>query len=161
MHKTHAMTDGLMINGQNAYETYGIMMGDGFLDALLAPVPLKPFVSNKSRLTHGRRMVLPAPSYIKKDERSLTLIFVIMGDTPALMLAHKAAFYNLLYSGKINISFDLEGSYVPTEDEFRLFYDGTSVSYGEDITHTACKVSVKFNEVNPDDRENEYIEEEG
>ena len=58
----------------DAYTEYGIRMGDGFLDTLLAPQEMKDFITNESRLNHGRVITL-------KDERfnfrEITLTFVL------------------------------------------------------------------------------------
>ena len=42
----------LIINGREALKEWGVRMGDNFLDVLGAPVPLKEFIENKSRLEH-------------------------------------------------------------------------------------------------------------
>ena len=46
----------LLINSKDAYVTWGVRMGDGFLDALGASAPMKEFIENKSRLEHGKRV---------------------------------------------------------------------------------------------------------
>lgn len=144
--------DGLLINGLNAYETYGAMMGDGFLDTLLAPVPLKPFVQNKSRLMDGKDVVVVRDN-IRKDSRTFTLIFNISGRSQEDYRAKKIAFYTALYNGALTISFaqPMHGS-KPTDDVFHLIYDGTSVSFAQNIAQTACKITVKFEEPNPANR---------
>ena len=43
----------LLINGENAYTTWGVRMGEGFLDVIGASAPMKDFIENKSRLEHG------------------------------------------------------------------------------------------------------------
>ena len=45
----------LLINGRDAYKTWGVRMGDKFLDVLGASLPMKEFIENKSRLEHGKR----------------------------------------------------------------------------------------------------------
>ena len=42
----------LLINGENAYTTWGVRMGEGFLDVIGASAPMKDFIENKSRLEH-------------------------------------------------------------------------------------------------------------
>jgi hypothetical protein len=64
----------LLINGENAYTTWGVRMGDGFLDVLGASSPMKEFIENKSRLEHGKRVIINNP---KVDEREITLSFKI------------------------------------------------------------------------------------
>lgn len=150
--------DGLIINNNEAYSTYGVMMGEGFLDSLLAPVPLKAFVSNESRLQNGKRVITDS-KYIRKGSREVTLTFVIVADTQAELQRRKEAFYALLYGAVVEISFgDIKkGTEVvykaPTAETFRLLYTGNGVTYGESITHTTCKVSAKFEETDPTDRQ--------
>lgn len=71
------MTD-LLINNKNAYITWGVRMGDGFLDTIGAPAPMKEFIENKSRLEHGKRVIV---SNSKLDEREITLSFTIEGSS--------------------------------------------------------------------------------
>lgn len=155
-------TDGLLIlakigseqsrSWHSAVADFGIMMGDGFMDALLAPVPNKPYVQNKSRLQHGKSIIID-PNIIRKDERSLTLVFVLSGATQAEFKTRRALFYDLLYSGELYIKFGFDDSTpISTNDVFHLYYDGNSVQYGEDLTHRCCRISIKFVEANPNDR---------
>ena len=138
---------------KDAYSIFGVMMGEGFLDALQASSPLKPFVTNKSRLIDGERVVITNP---RKDSRSLTLGFTINGTSQSDFKTKKAAFYNYLYTGEVRLRFAPPSSgqadIRPTEEEFRFIYNGDSVAYGEDLTHTSCKVSIKFKEPNPANR---------
>ena len=45
----------LKINKYSVYDTFGVRMGDGFLDALTEPLTLKENIENESRLEHGKR----------------------------------------------------------------------------------------------------------
>ena len=65
----------LLINTQDAYTTWGVRMGEGFLDVLGASSPMKEFIENKSRLEHGKRAIINDP---KIDEREITLSFTIV-----------------------------------------------------------------------------------
>ena len=58
----------LLINGRDAYKTWGVRMGDKFLDVLGASLPMKEFIENKSRLEHGKRVIINNP---KIDERDI------------------------------------------------------------------------------------------
>jgi len=149
------MTDGLQFYINSAWvnaSTYGVMMGDGFLDALLAPVPVKPYISNKSRLMDGKRIIIPAGS-MRKDERSLTLNFTISGTSTSDFRTKRTNFYNLLYGGLVIMGF--AGNDAPTTDKFRLYYEpGNSVTYGGDLSHSFCKIAVRFIEADPTDRTN-------
>ena len=60
----------LLINNKDAYAIWGVKMGKGFLDVLGASSPMKEFIENKSRLEHGKRVIVNDP---KIDEREITL----------------------------------------------------------------------------------------
>ena len=51
------MTGELYINGKDAWVTWGVNMGDGFLDALDAPLQMKEYIDNERRLEQGKRMI--------------------------------------------------------------------------------------------------------
>ena len=70
----------LLINGLDAYQNYGVRMGDGFISSLKTGAPLKDYVKNDSRLKHGVDYSSTAP---KLNERNLTLQFTIEGENAA------------------------------------------------------------------------------
>ena len=65
----------------DAYAEYGIRMGDGFLDTLLAPREMKDYITNESRMNHGREITLKdtnAPFMGERfNFREITLTFVL------------------------------------------------------------------------------------
>lgn len=134
----------LIINGFDAFLQWGIRMGDGFLDAIFAPEPLKEFIENKSRLNNGKQVVYNNP---KIDERDVTLVFTLEGETPDDYLSKYSAFKTELQKGKIEIKVPALGNQV-----YRLTYL-RSASFGLNIPRTFSKISVKFNEPNPAERE--------
>jgi hypothetical protein len=110
----------LLINGENAYTTWGVRMGDGFLDVLGASSPMKEFIENKSRLEHGKRVIINNP---KVDEREITLSFTIEGNSQSDYQSKKKAFFDELYKGKIDIQIPANSSEV-----YHLIYTGKSVT---------------------------------
>lgn len=64
----------------------GVRMGEGFLDVLGASLPMKEFIENKSRLEHGKRVIINDP---KIDEREITLSFTIEGNSQSDYQAKK------------------------------------------------------------------------
>lgn len=64
----------------------GVRMGEGFLDVLGASSPMKEFIENKSRLEHGKRVIINDP---KIDEREITLSFTIEGNSQSDYQAKK------------------------------------------------------------------------
>lgn len=134
----------LMINNKDAYVTWGVRMGDGFLDAISASVPMKEFIVNKSRLEHGKRVITTTP---KVDERELTLSFTIEGVTASDYQEKKKAFFEELYKGVIDIQVPLVSSEI-----YHLIYLGKNITYAQSLDRTFGKCSMKFCEPNPDNR---------
>lgn len=134
----------LMINNKDAYVTWGVRMGDDFLDAISASVPMKEFIVNKSRLEHGKRVITTTP---KVDERELTLSFTIEGVTASDYQEKKKAFFEELYKGVIDIQVPLVSSEI-----YHLIYLGKNITYAQSLDRTFGKCSMKFCEPNPDNR---------
>lgn len=134
----------LFINGKDAWETWGVNMGDGFLDAIDGFAPMKEFIENESRLEHGKRMIYAEPRVASRD---LTLRFTIKGENESDFRAKKKAFEAEMYKGKVDISVPALG-----DDIFHLVYTGKSISYAMNRTRTFCTISSKFEEPNPMDR---------
>lgn len=131
----------LLINGLDAYEQWGVRMGDNFLSALRAGVPMKDYVTNSSALRHGVDYCDFTP---KLNERDLTLQFTIEGDTQAEYEAHYDAFLDILYAGDVTIQVPSRSSKV-----YHLKYTGQQITYAEDIDGTFSKMSAKFKEPDP------------
>lgn len=133
----------LKINGTDA-KSYGVKMGDGFIDALLAPASVKDYITNDSRIEHGIRV---AGSTVKLASREVTLTFNIEGTSKTDYEAKRKAFYNILYAGNVTVQ-------VPdiSNDIYHLKYLGKSISFARSPSGKFSKLSVKFLEPNPADR---------
>ena len=137
--------DGVYGAELDAFTEYGIRMGDGFIDTLLQPSPLKDYLSNESRLENGVRVDV-TPSKINK--RSVTLTFVVTNRNGSAMIANLRKFYTLLYGKKIRIRVpEVEDS-----EYYHLIYTGKSISFGSSLDRSISKLSVKFDEPNPANR---------
>ncbi len=134
----------LLINNKDAYTTWGVRMGDGFLDAIGAAVPMKELIENKSRLEHGKRVITSNP---KLDEREITLSFTIEGNTKADYQVKKKAFFDELYKCAVDIQIPSNGSEI-----YHLVYRGKSITYAQSLDMTFGKISSKFEEPNPHNR---------
>lgn len=133
----------LLINGKDALQVWGVRMGDGFLDAIYSPSPLKEFIANKSRLENGKRVIHGNP---KIDERDVTLTFNVEGASQTDYLTKYKAFKTELEKGKVEIRVPELG-----EEIYRLTYQ-KSVTFAMNASRTFSKISCKFNESNPSDR---------
>ncbi len=138
------MKNDLLINGKDAYTFLGVRMGEGFLDVLGASSPMKEFIENKSRLEHGKRVIINDP---KIDEREITLSFTIEGNSQSDYQAKKKAFFEELYKGVVDIQVPANSNEI-----YHLIYLGKSVAYAQSLDQTFGKISAKFNEPNPANR---------
>ena len=118
----------LLINTQDAYTTWGVRMGEGFLDVLGASSPMKEFIENKSRLEHGKRVIINDP---KIDEREITLSFTIEGNSQSDYQAKKKAFFEELYKGVVDIQVPANSNEI-----YHLIYLGKSVAYAQSFDQT-------------------------
>lgn len=134
----------LIINGVDAYDTWGVSMGKGFLDAIDTFVPMKEYVVNKSRLEDGERILLGTP---KVDARDVTLAFTISGVSEVDYRNKRKLFEAELQRGMMQIVVPALGA-----EMYKLIYVGKSPSYNMNLARTFAEVSVKFREPNPKDR---------
>lgn len=135
----------LKINKYSVYDTFGVRMGDGFLDALTEPLTLKENIENESRLEHGKRIIVDANPKIAS--RELLLDFTITGSSKEDFLQKKNSFLALMYKGEITLQ-------VPQEspDVYNLIYRGKGTDYGMNAQRTFCHMMLKFVEPNPANR---------
>lgn len=139
------MTGELFINDKDAWAEWGVNMGNGFLDAIDAPLPMKAFVENTSRLEHGKRIMT---QNAKVDSRDITLSFTITGTSDSDYRMKKKAFETELRKGTFTIRIPKLGS-----ETYKMLYTGKSVSYGLSLNRCFGHFSTKVTEPNPMDRE--------
>lgn len=138
------MTGELYINGKDAWVTWGVNMGEGFLDALDAPLQMKEYIENESRLEHGKRMIT---ANAKIDSREITLGFTIMGAGESDYRAKRKAFLSELQAGAFTVNVPKLGA-----DLYKLVYTGRSISYGLSADRMFGHFTMKATEPNPADR---------
>lgn len=134
----------LLINGKDAWTTWGVCMGDGFLDSIDAPLPMKDYIENESRLEHGKRVIT---DNAKLDSRELTLAFTITGSSENDYKEKKKAFQTELVQGEMTVKVPALGNEV-----YKLVYLGKNISYGLSLGRCFGKFSAKFEEPNPTNR---------
>lgn len=138
------MTADLIINRKDALETWGVRMSDGFLDAIDGFNEMKDYIENESRLEHGKRMIT---DNAKVASREITLQFTIEGSSEGDYRSKKKAFQTELEKGAVNIKVPALG-----DEVYKLVYLGKSISYGLSSDRCFCKISSKFCEPNPMNR---------
>lgn len=138
------MTGDFFINGKDAFSTWGVRMGDGFLDVMDSFNEMKDYIENESRLEHGKRVITDKA---KIKSREFILQFTIEGNSEGDYLIKKKSFQGELEKGSVNIKIPALGSEV-----YKLVYLGKSLSYGLSSDRCFGKISSKFCEPNPMDR---------
>ena len=136
------MTGELFINGKDAYTTWGISMDNTSLSVLMTPAPVKEYIENKSRLEHGKRVII---SSVRLDERTLTLQFNLIASNQAQFFARYDSFCQELATGKL----DIKTKYQPTI-VYRTIY--ISCQQFSQFMQGIGKFTLKLNEYNPSNR---------
>ena len=144
------MTGDFTINGQDAYDVFGITAGDGFIDALLIAPPKKDPVYNSSRLSNGEDVDNRNSKFDKKT--NITLYFDIegVGATESLMKASYLAHLKLFYQELAKDTFDINVPALGTE-VYHLIYSKPS-TFTSNLNKTHSKISFVFDEPNPTNR---------
>lgn len=137
------MTGELYINGKDAFTTWGANMGKDFIDKLLEPCSLKNYVENSSRLEHGKHIIVDAP---KLASRELQLMLTLQGSSETDLRNKRTALLTELYKGNVTIRVPKLGT-----QTYKMVYR-KGVSFGMNTARTFCKLTVKFDEPNPNDR---------
>lgn len=132
------------INNKDMYATWGAMLAKGAYEALLKPAPNKALIQNKSRLEHGKVIIVNS-DVCKTDERDITISIWICGSSQSDYLTKYKAFVDEISSGLIFLKVPDLGTI------FKLTYLNCS-SYG-DYGLTKGKLTLKLNEANVKDRE--------
>ena len=81
----------LYINGQDAYNTWGVSLTQESLSALMTPPPLKDWITNDVRNEDGVRYI-QGTNVPKKNERALTLTMHITAPDETTFFLRYAAF---------------------------------------------------------------------
>lgn len=139
------MTGELFINEKDAWATWGVNMGEGFLDALDAPLPMKDYIENESRLEHGKRMITTGA---RVDSREITIGFTITGTSEGDYRTKKKAFMSELQQGAFTVRVPAIGA-----ETYHLVYTGKSISYGLSKDRSFGHFTMKVTEPNPADRD--------
>ncbi|PXV62615.1 hypothetical protein CLV62_1182 [Dysgonomonas alginatilytica] len=130
----------LYINGKDAWETWGVFLEENSERAFLLPANNKEFVSNKNRSEHGKRVLVNNP---RLDERDVQLVFCIFANSEDDFLEKYESFVAELNSGWVQMKVI----------KVKKVYNFTTTSFLDlGYYDDKGKLSVKFNEPNPDDR---------
>lgn len=133
----------LLINGKDAYLTWGIFMEGTALSTLMTPAPCKEFISNSYRSKDGKRVIKHNP---RLDEREMTVAFNMSAKDEDTFLANYAKFCeDILATGEII----LHTSFQPNV-WYRCVY--LSCTQFSQFNRELASFSLKLNEPDPSDR---------
>ena len=136
----------LKINGQDAYNEWGISLSDGSLAALMTPPAMKERARNSSRLRHGEEIV---GSVERVASREIALSMHLTAPNATIGLQRYYSFCNsVLTSGTVNIRYSL----IPNK-EFKCKY--ISCSNFTDFRNELMTFTLKLDEPDPANREPE------
>lgn len=134
---SEAAINEVKINGKGLWTTFRGQLAKGAYEKLLAPAPMKEYVTDRSRLNNGITVMAINP---KTDSREIALQIFIEGSTQDEYLSNYNLFVEELQKGEISLA-------VPKlKTIYRFVYTGSS-SYG-DYGLKRGKFTVKF--VEPD-----------
>lgn len=131
-----------MINGSDAYTTWGISLDGTGLSALMTPAPLKDRIENENALEDGKRVISTGRRY---DERTLTLALNISAPTEEAFLARYASFCTELAKGRLVITTSFQSGVV-----YR--FDYLSCQQFSEWQRGVGKFSLRLSEPNPTNR---------
>ena len=132
----------LHINGKDAYTEWGISFDQTALSALMTPAPNKAYIENKSRLEHGKRVIVDNP---KVDERSVTLTFNLTAKDEGQFFERYNSFCQELAKGELHIKTKYQENVV-----YRMVYE--SCSQFSQLIREIAKFSLKLTEPDPTNR---------
>lgn len=90
----------LKINGYDAFERWGVSLSSGALSSLITPASAKAYVTNKSRLEHGSRVIT---NNAKMDERQVSLQMHLSAPNATTFFSRYESFCEELAAGNLVI----------------------------------------------------------
>ena len=137
------MSVNIFINGQNAKDTWGVLTTSNTLSNLLAPAPMKDYITNTSRLENGTRY---DAENVKVAARDVNLEIQMIADSPEQFYARHSAFCKELQKGNLNMYIDDRPDVI-----YRFVY--RSCSQYTQFCRGIATLSLKLTEPNPMNRE--------
>lgn len=135
-------TGELYINGKDAFITWGVGLEKDSLSTLMTPAPLKQFIENKSRLEHGKRVLVVNA---RVDERTIQLPLIVKAPSEAVFLSNYAAFITELQTGVITITTSYQLGV-----KYKMIYE--SCGQYTQYDRRMAKFLLRLTEPNPADR---------
>lgn len=135
------MKNELFINGNDAYEKWGISLSEGSLTALLTPPTMKGAITNESRLQHGKQVY----NIAKVDSRQVSLELHFSAHSRDEFFNKYLSFCEELKKGKLEIITKYQPDVV-----YRFLY--LSCTQFKQFNLGIAKFTLKLDEYNPTGR---------
>lgn len=136
----------------DAYDNWGVSLGESALTNLMTPAAPKAFVANESRLEDGKRYIL---STLRLQERKVTLdVNMVAKDRATFLRRYEYFLLTVRIAKVIKLKHRLLPYYT-----FRLLYNDCT-NYTQYLEGGIAKMSLTFTEPDPTDRENENPNEQ-
>jgi hypothetical protein len=136
----------IKINGLSI-STMGATLLQGGYSKLLAPPPVKSYISNNDVTKNGVQVLTQKGDGSKATlfgDRDIILTFLIKGENKADFFAKYKAFFDFVSDGLITL-------HVPElESNYRLIYRNCTTF--DHYRLNACKMAIKFHEPDPTNR---------
>lgn len=138
----------LIINGQDAYSTWGVVLEAGSYARFLSGSNMKPYTTNHSRSIDGKIVSMKNP---RLADRDLTIVFIFTKTSTSFISRYNSFISTLRNGQKVGMETFPNNIEVPELGQtFKLIYLGDLNM--ENYNLEVAKVAVKFNEPNPTDR---------
>lgn len=137
------MVGDLIINGKDAYTTWGLSLTQGALTTLMTPPEMKDYITSKPRTESGTRI---ATNNVAVAERTISLDVHLSADTEEQFLERYASFCTVLAGGSIELSTRWQEGVT-----YHLYYQ--SCSQYSQLFGGLAKFTLKVYEPNPTNRQ--------
>lgn len=131
------------INGKDAFGSWGIVLDSTALSSLMTPAPNKDFIENKSRLEHGKRVIVTNP---KIDEREVSIKFTMRASSLEDFLAKYESFCMELAKGQLRINTKFQ-----PDVYYNMIYE--SCNQFKEYGNGRAEFTLRLSEPNPGNRE--------
>ena len=139
----------LIINGEDAFTRWGVVLEKGSYGRLLSGHTMKAYTTNTSRSIDGKIVSMRNP---RLQDRDVVIVFIFTQRQTPFLTRYKSFIETLrngrVVNGKIH---PIQLHVVDLDETYNLIYTADMNMENHDLQ--IAKVAVRFNEPNPKDRE--------
>lgn len=139
---------------QTTEHKWGVFIAETSITALMTPPPLKPYITNKSALSHGKQVLTDSGNKPKVDERDVQLVFGLKARSLAQFITRYRSFCEELKNGKIDLTVIIKEGNTYLKETYYLNYNSCR-QYSE-FNGRLARFVLNLTEPNPQNRKTEY-----